>query len=173
MEALEPLSLRGKSEPAPAIRLLSVDPAAPGVARHLDMPLVGRERELGLLRQAWRRTVDEAGRHLFTLLGSAGVGKSRLVAEVLSGVGDGATVLRGRCLHYREAITFWPLVEALMSVGEPARQVLDPLSTGGSATPEELFWEVRRLLESLASESAGDPACRRSPVGPADAPGSA
>ena len=80
------------------------------------------------------------------------MGKSRLVAELLSGAGDGATVLRGRCLHYGEGITFWPLVEALMSVGEPAQQVLERLSSGGSATPEELFWEVRRLLESLASE---------------------
>jgi class 3 adenylate cyclase/tetratricopeptide (TPR) repeat protein len=152
VEALEPLSLKGKSEPALAFRLLRVDPAAPGVARHLDVPLVGRERELGLVRQAWRRTVDEAGCHLFTLLGPAGVGKSRLVAELLSGVGDGATVLRGRCLHYGEGITFWPVVEALMSVGEPAQQVLERLSSGGSATPEELFWEVRRLLESLAFE---------------------
>ena len=152
VEALEPLALKGKSAPERAFRLLRVDPAAPGVARHLDVPVVGRARELGLLRQAWRRTVDEAGCHLFTLLGSAGVGKSRLVAEVLSGVGDRATVLRGRCLHYGEAITFWPLVEALMSVGEPAQQILERLSSGGSATPEELFWEVRRLLESLASE---------------------
>ena len=152
VEALEPLSLKGKSEPAPAFRLLSVDPDAPGVARHLDVPLVGRDRELGLLRRAWRRTVDEAGCHLFTLLGPAGVGKSRLVAELLSGVGDGVTVLRGRCLHYGEGITFWPLVEALVSVGEPAQQVLERLSTGGSARPEELFWEVRRLLESLAFE---------------------
>ena len=65
---------------------------------------------------------------------------------------DGATVLRGRCLHYGKGITFWPLVEALLPVGEPARRVLELLNTGGSATPEELFSEVRRLLESLASE---------------------
>jgi tetratricopeptide (TPR) repeat protein len=89
---------------------------------------------------------------LFTLLGAAGVGKSRLVAEFLTGLGDRATVLRGRCLHYGEGITFWPLVEALMPVGERAGSVLDRLSGGGVATPEELFWEVRRLLEALATE---------------------
>jgi predicted ATPase len=114
--------------------------------------LVGRERELDLVRRAWERTVVESGCHLFTLLGLAGIGKSRLVAEMLSGVGDAVTVLRGRCLHYGEGITFWPLVEALAPVGDPAGRVLDRLGGGGAATPEELFWEVRRLLESLASE---------------------
>ena len=152
VEALQPLSLKGKSEPVSAFRLVRVDPAAPGVARHLDVPLVGRERELRRLRDAWDRTVEDCGCHLFTLLGAAGVGKSRLVAELLAGVGDGATVLRGRCLHYGEGITFWPLVEALMLVGPPAHHVLERLSSGGSATPEELFWEVRQLLESLAGE---------------------
>ena len=81
------------------------------------MPLVGRERELQLLRQAWDRAVQESGCHLFTLLGPAGVGKSRLVGELLAGLGDAATVLRGRCLHYGDGITFWPLVEALLAVG--------------------------------------------------------
>ena len=63
----------------------------------------------------------ESGCHLFTLLGAAGVGKSRLVAELLAGVGDGAMVLRGRCLPYGEGITFWPLIEALTPVGDPQR----------------------------------------------------
>jgi class 3 adenylate cyclase len=152
VEALQRLSLKGKSEPVTAFRMVRVDPAAPGVARHLDVPLVGRERELRVLRQAWDRAVEESGCHLFTLLGAAGVGKSRLVAELLFGLGDGATVLRGRCLHYGEGITFWPLIEALVRVGEPAHRVLELLSAGGSATREELFWEVRRLLESLASK---------------------
>jgi class 3 adenylate cyclase/tetratricopeptide (TPR) repeat protein len=151
-EPLEPLTLKGKSLPVTAFRLLRVDPLAPGVARHLDAPLIGRERELQLLRDAWERTVRERGCHLFTLLGMAGVGKSRLVGELLSQVGDGATVLRGRCLPYGEGITFWPLVEALTPVGEPARAVLHHLSRGGVAAAEEMFWEARRLLESLAGE---------------------
>jgi class 3 adenylate cyclase len=150
VEPLEPLELKGKSEPAPAFRLLSVDPAAEGFTRHLDAPLVGRRDELRVLREAWDRVVRESGCHLFTLLGAAGVGKSRLVVELRSTVGEHATVLRGRCLHYGEGITFWPLVEALMPVGEPAQQVLDHLTTGSAAIAEELFWEVRHLLEALA-----------------------
>ena len=152
VEPLDPLELKGKSEHVPAFRLISVDPAAAGFARHLDTPLVGREHELHALRDAWERVEREQGCHLFTLLGTAGVGKSRLVAELLTGVDDQGTVLRGRCLHYGEGITFWPLVEALMPVGKPAATVLEHLSSGGAATPEELFWEVRRLLESLAAE---------------------
>jgi class 3 adenylate cyclase len=152
VEALEPLDLKGKSEPVPAFRLLSMDPDAPGVARHLDARLVGRDRELALVRQAWDRAVLESGCHLFTLIGEAGVGKSRLVGELLSGIAQGASVLRGRCLHYGEGITFWPLVEALMPVGGLAQPVIERLSSGGAAVPEELFWDVRRLLEELAAE---------------------
>ncbi len=154
VEALEPLELKGKSEAVPAFRLVSLDPSAEGVARHLDAPLVGRGRELALLRQAWERVVVEAGCHLFTLLGDAGVGKSRLVSELLRGIDGEATVLRGRCLHYGEGITFWPLVEALMPAGAAAEVVIERMNSGGAAVPEELFWEVRRLLESLATQRA-------------------
>jgi class 3 adenylate cyclase/tetratricopeptide (TPR) repeat protein len=152
VEPLEPLKLKGKAERVAAYRLLRVDPVAPGVARHLHAPMIGRARELRLLRDAWDRSVREQGCHLFTLLGAAGVGKSRLVADLLAAVGDEAMVLRGRCLPYGEGITFWPLVEALMKVGEPAAPTLERLNSGGAAIPNELFWEVRRLLERLAVE---------------------
>jgi hypothetical protein len=107
-----------------------------------------------LLKDAWGRVASESGCHLFTLLGAAGVGKSRLVVELLDGVGDRALVLRGRCLPYGEGITFWPLIEALMPVGDRAALALERLTVGGAAVPQELFWDVRRLLESLASERA-------------------
>lgn len=152
VEPLAPLVLKGKSEPVCAYRLVGVDPLAPGVVPRMDVPLVGRERELGLVRAAWERTVTERGCHLFTLLGAAGVGKSRLVSELFALLRDRATILSGRCLHYGEGITFWPLIEALAPVGSPADDVLEHLGTGGVAAPEELFFEVRRLLESLASQ---------------------
>ena len=66
------------------IALLRVDPVAPGVSARADCPLVGRECELRLLRGAWERAVEASGCQLFTLLGAAGVGKSRLVAELLA-----------------------------------------------------------------------------------------
>ncbi len=152
VEPLEPLSVKGKSEPLRAYRLLGVDPVAPGLARHLDAPLVGRESELRVLREALERAVRERRCHLFTVLGPAGIGKSRLVGELLADVADFTTVLQGRCLHYGEGITFWPLVEALAPLGQVAASVLSRLSQGRAAVPNEMFWEVRRLLESLARQ---------------------
>ena len=152
VERLEPLVLKGKSAPVSAFRLVAVDPVAPGLKRHFEVPLVGRERELGLLQAAWQRMLDESGCHLFTLIGVAGVGKSRLVSELLASVDDRALVLSGRCLHYGDGITFWPLTEALTAAGDPARPLLDRLAHAGVAAPEELFWDVRQFLESLATQ---------------------
>ena len=150
-EPVEPLRLKGKQEVVAAYRLSSVGADQAGVARRLRSPLVGRRRELELLRNAFERMAGERACHLFTVLGPAGVGKSRLVAEFLDGVD--ATVLRGRCLPYGEGITFWPLHEVLEKVGddERARPALDLLG-GTAAAPEELFLAVRRLLEALARE---------------------
>jgi class 3 adenylate cyclase/tetratricopeptide (TPR) repeat protein len=152
VQALEPLKVKGKSERVPAFRVLGADPVAPGIARRPDVPLVGREHELGLLGRAWDRTLNEQGCQLFTLLGAAGVGKSRIVEELFARLGEAATMLHGRCLHYGEGITFWPILEALTAVEAAAEPILTHLSTGGAATAEELFWEVRRLLESLAAQ---------------------
>ena len=95
-EPVEPLTLNRESRPMPAFRLLDIDRRAPGFVRRFDVPLVGRARELRVLRDAWDRSVAEPGCHLFTLLGAAGVGKSRLVAELLAAVGDKVSVLGGR-----------------------------------------------------------------------------
>ncbi len=152
VEPLDPLRLKGKSEPVPAYRLVSVDPTSPGVARHFDVALVDRERELTALEEAWERSVRASSCQLFTVIGAAGVGKSRLVSELLTRLGDRVTVLTGRCLHYGEGITFWPVVEALSAVGSRAHEVVARLGSGTAARPEELFWDVRELLESLARE---------------------
>ena len=131
---------------------MSVDPTSPGVTRHFDVALVDRERELLALEEAWERSVRESSCQLFTVIGAAGVGKSRLVSELLTRLGDRVTVLAGRCLHYGEGITFWPVVEALSAVGARAQEVVARLGSGTAARPEELFWDVRELLGSLARE---------------------
>ena len=82
-------------------------------------------------------------------------------------------MLRGRCLPSGEGITFWPLVEALTELGEPAALTLERLTRGAAAMPNELFWEVRRLLERVAAERPVNLAHRRLAVGRADAGGSA
>jgi len=143
VELLPPLDLKGKPAPVEAFRLLRLDPEAAGVARQLGSPLIGRRHELERLRQDFQRTVDERRCQLFTLLGSAGVGKSRLAAEFLDGLPG--RVLHSRCLHYGEGITYWPLVEALLQLEA------DPESIIGSS-PAETQLAFRKLLERESAE---------------------
>jgi class 3 adenylate cyclase/tetratricopeptide (TPR) repeat protein len=145
-ELADPVEAKGKAEPLRAWRLLDVQAGAEAVARHLDSPMVGRGRERTLLRQAFDRSVDERACHLFTVLGPAGVGKSRLAGELCKDVGEDATVLTGRCLPYGEGITFWPLYEILGELS--ARELLD----SSASAPEELFFSVRKLFEEAARE---------------------
>jgi class 3 adenylate cyclase len=94
VEPMAPLSLKGKAEAVTAFRLLSVS-GEEGFARHLDAPMVGREREQRMLVEAWERVVSARSCHLFTVLGPAGVGKSRLAAEFLGSLITGiAAALR-------------------------------------------------------------------------------
>ncbi|HEU5287763.1 MAG TPA: adenylate/guanylate cyclase domain-containing protein [Candidatus Limnocylindria bacterium] len=110
------VAAKGKSEPLGAFRAVRPRSAVPEQARGLPQmraQLVGRQRELRLLLDTFERVRTERRAHLFTLVGNAGIGKSRLVGEVLARVasGGGARVLRGRCLPYGAGITYWPLME--------------------------------------------------------------
>ena len=117
VERVEPLVLKGKAQPVEAFQLLDVIAGAAPVARHLESVLVGRERERTRLRREYDDTVADRACRLVTLLGPAGVGKSRLVADFLEHAREEADVLHGRCLNYGEGITYWPLVELLLAIG--------------------------------------------------------
>jgi class 3 adenylate cyclase len=145
VEAVEPLALKGKREPVPAFRLVTVDATAAAFARHLDAPLVGRVREQQRLRAAFEDVASERVCQMFTLLGPAGVGKSRLTEEFLSVAGATADVLRSRCLHYGEDITYWPLVEILLAIG------VEPGAVIGTS-PADTQLAFRRLIEGRAAE---------------------
>ncbi len=178
VEPLEPLELKGKSEPVPAFRLTEIHADVAGHERHLDSPMVGRDKELEMLAGALDRAITERTSHLFTLLGPAGVGKSRLVAEFLNGPAAEATRLRGRCLSYGEGITFYPLAEVIQQAAgverdddvETARGKLAALVEGAPnadgivanvggllawdepGAVEDAYWSVRKLFEHLARE---------------------
>jgi DNA-binding SARP family transcriptional activator len=94
-----------------AFRLVELLPDAHGRSLRLDSPLVGRRRQLASLASAFESAVSDRVLHLYTVLGPAGVGKSRLVEEFLESLGDVATVLRGRCLPYGE-VGLQPLRDA-------------------------------------------------------------
>jgi class 3 adenylate cyclase/tetratricopeptide (TPR) repeat protein len=177
-ELVPPLDLKGKDEPVPAYRLTGLLQVDEGHARHLDSPMVGRAKELEMMERALERAVVDRTSQLFTLLGPAGVGKSRLVKEFLQGPAAEATLLRGRCLSYGEGITFYPLAEvvqeaagvsqtddlntaraklAALVADNEERDRIVPLVAGlvswdESVATEEAFWGVRKLLEHLARE---------------------
>jgi class 3 adenylate cyclase/tetratricopeptide (TPR) repeat protein len=166
VEPLEPLDLRGKSRPIAAYRLIAVSPGTEPVRRRLEAPIIGRERERRLLADVWERVCSERSCQLFTLLGPAGVGKSRLGWEFLAAL-EHATVVRGRCLSYGEGITYWPVVELLkellgaeseprleeLGLDEAAVAALHALlaQESGPTSPEEIAWAVRKLLENRAA----------------------
>jgi class 3 adenylate cyclase len=154
VEPIEPLQLKGKAEPVPAYRLLRVHEAR---ERRHEALFVGRERELAILREAWDRVQAEARCELVTVVGDAGVGKSRLAAEVLASIE--ATVVRGRCLPYGEGITYWPVVEVLKQLAvlpedEAAALAIRSLlgETEAAASAEEIAWAFRKTLEQAAAE---------------------
>jgi len=157
VEPVEPLELKGKTDPASAFRLLSVH-GEEGIARRADAPMVGREREARQLESVWERVVSERTCQLFTILGPAGVGKSRLAAEFLGSIGD-PLVVRGRCLSYGEGITYWPVVEIVKQLpgaepdpvaAETIRALLGEEQLVTSS--EEIAWAFRKQLEAVAAE---------------------
>ncbi len=167
VERVEPLDLKGKREPVTAFRLVAVLPDARVTARRADASMVGRERELDRLHDAFSQALRDRSCQLFTLLGVAGVGKSRLAHEFLAGLED-ATVVQSRCLSYGEGITYWPVVgvlKQLLGVEPRARLVelgADELAAEtilgvlGEAeavgSTDEIAWAVRKLLEAAAAD---------------------
>ena len=112
VETMEPLQVKGKTAPVTAYRLVGghVEPE-----RVFSTPMVGRASELRALQDSLARAVHERSCQLVTVVGAAGVGKSRLAGELLTGAE--ARVVRGRCLPYGEDITYWPAVEVVRQLG--------------------------------------------------------
>jgi class 3 adenylate cyclase/tetratricopeptide (TPR) repeat protein len=174
VEAVEPLELKGKSERVPAYRLLGLASRERAAAT----PLIGRADELGALRAAAAAAGADGSGRLVTVVGEAGVGKSRLLREFTDGREGSATVIRGRCLPYGEGITFWPIAEAVRAAAgitdaDPiaaAREKVLRLAGGDAEVAErvesaiglvpavfaveETFLGVRRLFEILAADGS-------------------
>jgi predicted ATPase/class 3 adenylate cyclase len=165
-------------ETVEALQLVAVLQHAPGRTRRFDSPLVDRVQQLSALRSVFASVLQNRACHLLTVLGPAGVGKSRLVKEFVGEIGADATVLRGRCLPYGEGITYWPLAEVVREIvrtqgsagAEPSSAAIAELLPGeekavliaelitealglggtGAGTGEATFWAVRKLFEALA-----------------------
>ena len=154
VEPVEPLVLKGKADPVPAFRLLRLHEVPE--PRHGEQ-FVGRQRELAILQEAWERVRGGQRCELVTVIGDAGVGKSRLAAEGLASID--ATVVRGRCLPYGDGITYWPVVEVLKQLDlRPAERAAAVAigsllgETEAATTAEEIAWAFRKTLERAAAE---------------------
>jgi len=173
-EAVEPLVLKGKSEPVAAYRLLSVRRHEEAIARRLDAPMIGREEDLAVLTDALDRATRSRTCRLVTVVAPVGTGKSRLLRELIGR--SGVTAIQGRCLSYGEGLTFWPLAEMARSaagianddtaavaleklmalLGEEARDVVERIAGAIGLSPatypvEETFWAARRFFEIMGN----------------------
>ena len=138
--------------------------------------MIGRDRELAAMHAVFESSVASGRAARLTVVGDAGVGKSRVTHEFLEQAGRTARILHGNCLAYGDGITFWPLLRIVQAAagvneddqGEVARgrvrqlvadgEIADRLaSIAGLVTTAfpvaELVWAVRRLLEHLAATS--------------------
>jgi len=152
--------------------LRSAQSAVRPLALRLDVPLAGREHEMRQLAAAFAVASRDRVTTLVTVVGEAGIGKTRLVYEIERRLGDEANLLTGHCLSYGEGITFWPLrevirqasgghdsldkIKALLDGEADAAEVAAHLSLAigpgnqGRLDSAEIFWAARRLLETLA-----------------------
>jgi DNA-binding SARP family transcriptional activator/predicted ATPase len=166
--ALEPVSLPTRTESVSRWRLHGFRTGAPALP--ISTVYIGHQRELKELRAALVRTTGESSCRLVTVVGPAGIGKSRLTREFISDPGSDATVVVGHCLSYGEGITYHPLAEIVsqLTAGDPEagirhllsgeensesieRQVLAAIGRSQeSIQTEDTFWAVRRLLEWVA-----------------------
>ena len=157
--AVEPLEVKGKAGKLEAYPLLGVLPDVEPHRPEDDAPLVGREAELEVLRAALRAARERRRCVACTVLGPPGVGKSRLVRELVDTADDDWRVLVGRCPSYGEGVTFLPLAEALEPVlgdvirdQSAAEQIEIALGLrAGSISPEEAFSALRTVIELLAA----------------------
>jgi class 3 adenylate cyclase/tetratricopeptide (TPR) repeat protein len=171
-EPLSPFAVEGRAAAVRAWRLEGLTDDAPVLVRVHAPPFVGRGRELGELRQALSAVAASSTCHMATIVGAAGLGKSRLAEELAAEIGDRATVVVGRCLPYGDGLAYRPLEEMVRQLGDGDRSPgiaglvegddraasivrLVSGAIGASdepATVEETSWAVRRLFEGIARE---------------------
>jgi class 3 adenylate cyclase len=142
----EPVEAKGKSEPISVWEAVAARSRfGSDVEQKLRTPLVGRERERGLLADALARARTEESAQLVTLVGVPGIGKSRLVAELFQITEADPDLInwrQGRSLPYGERVSFWAL-------GEIVKAHAGILESDDTATAEE---KLGAMIEALAED---------------------
>jgi DNA-binding SARP family transcriptional activator len=152
-------------------QILEIVIGAPAIPRALDAPMFGRQGEMTRLRSAFRRVVSSGTAWRLTVLGDAGIGKSRLAREFVASIGADANTITQRCPAPGEGVAFLPVREALIEAAgllgwrglhrlladdHDGQRVAPEIAAaiGLRAEPESvavLFPAVRRLFTTLAS----------------------
>jgi len=163
--------LKGKAAPIPLWRAVRIVAGARGAVRTsaLEAPFVRRDRELRLLKELFHASAEERKAHLVSVIGTAGIGKSRLSWELekyLGGLADNVLWHRGRCLSYGEGVAYWALAEMVrmrceITEGEQpssAREKLRTTLEQHLPEPAERHWVEPRLahLVGLEEGASGD-----------------
>ena len=157
--------LKGRTAPVAAWRAVQVLGMRGGARRRaaLEAPFVGREEELRLVKELFHATVRESKPRLVTVIGQAGIGKSRLGWEFEKYI-DGVTLTAywhaGRSPSYGEGISFWALAEmvreraGIAETDDPAtaRQKLSAMAAEWLTDDEERRWVEPRLAGLLGLE---------------------
>jgi class 3 adenylate cyclase/tetratricopeptide (TPR) repeat protein len=152
-----PVELRGRE----AVWSWQAIAVLEGRQRRAQIPFVGREAELDLLRNVYERSLRERRTHLVTVFGDAGVGKSRFVTEFTDGV-ERATVLVGRALSYGEGVGYWPIASMVKaSAGitddDPAAEAFEKLRLScESDAVADLLSVALSLLGAADNVTAGE-----------------
>jgi class 3 adenylate cyclase/tetratricopeptide (TPR) repeat protein len=174
LDRVDPLTLKGKAAPVSAWRLVSIAAEGAESGDRAITPFIGREAELRLLSKAFDEVVATREPRLVTVLGPAGIGKSRLVRALRVDLGDDATTVVGRCLPYGDGVAYRPVAEIVRRLaGAASEKALVSAAGGltkgeaelvasrvaraagfvpGGVTAEETRWAVRKLLEAVARQ---------------------
>jgi tetratricopeptide (TPR) repeat protein len=154
-EAAEPIQAKGKSEPVEVwVVGGELEEAALGQRRQTE--LVGRDAELAELVRFCSELLEERQAGLATIVGAPGVGKSRLLLELVGRLQSDFEVHRGKCLSYGEGIAYWPVVEIFKSAAgilqsddlEASAQKLD---TFLETLPTDDLDELRTIASALSN----------------------
>jgi class 3 adenylate cyclase/tetratricopeptide (TPR) repeat protein len=165
--------LKGKEEPVPLWRAARVVAGRGGALRPtvLEAPFSGRDREMHLVKELFHASASERKAHLVSVVGVAGVGKTRLSWEFekyIDGLAEDIWWHRGRCLAYGEGVAYWALAEMVRGragivEGEDPEAALPKLRRMVEehlVDPEERRWVETRLghLIGLEERTARDQA---------------
>jgi len=136
-ESLKSTMVKGKQEPVPIYRLLSVkdEPITTRRASGLTSALVGRNAELAQVQEAFGR-LQEGKATILTIIGDAGTGKSRLVEEFRSSLDlNKIQWLQGHAYGYSQSMPYFPLIDLLnrtlqIEEGDPPDKVKHKIESG-------------------------------------------